>query len=66
MKSPRQDIGWVLGFAIVFVATLDYYSWGKAEPLIGGMPYWVIYLFALNFILAGYYYFLAERRWEVD
>ncbi|MFC2154036.1 hypothetical protein ACFLRC_00955 [Candidatus Altiarchaeota archaeon] len=64
LEMDKQYVTWVMGFLVIFLLANDFWSWSRAEPLMLGLPYWVVYLFLLNFVLAFYYYLLAERRWS--
>lgn len=69
--SPKRDIGkegpwslkqWVAcgSLATIFLLALDYWQWGKASPLIGGLPYWIWYFFLLASLLTVAMVYLSK------
>lgn len=49
---------------LLFVLSLDFWAWHKAEPLIWGMPFWIVYLFGLTLMLALFYLAFAKFYWR--
>ncbi|MFH1055344.1 MAG: hypothetical protein V1744_04530 [Candidatus Altiarchaeota archaeon] len=60
----RRALPWVLGFVAVLTLSLDFWNWGKATPLIFGLPYWVVVFFLLNLMLGVYYFLFSVKYWR--
>lgn len=64
MKMGRSIFPWAAGFAVLVLLSLDFWNWGRALPLVLGMPYWVVAFFLLNLTLCAYYVLFSVSYWR--
>jgi len=70
-EAPHTKVGGrhkILAFeflAAIFVLSLDFWQWGRALPLVAGLPYWVWYFFGLALLLTFAMVYLA-RVYSMD
>jgi hypothetical protein len=51
MYKPRWlSNGYFYFFSAIFVLALDFWAWGKVQPLVLGIPVWIFYFVALSAI----------------
>ena len=60
----KKTMPWVLVYALILLLSLDFWNWGKAEPFVWGMPYWVFVFIVLNLLLSAYYYLFSRLYWR--
>jgi len=56
----------ILFFIGIFILSLDFWNWGRATPLIAGLPYWVLYLFILTILSSLCFFLLSKFLWSDD
>jgi hypothetical protein len=59
----KKTMPWVLGYALIVLLSLDFWNWGRSQPVILGMPYWVIAFILLNLTLSAYYFLFSRKYW---
>lgn len=66
MKEPvRKPWIWIImGILVVFNAPW-YFPEGSIEPLILGLPYWVVVSTVLSLLLCAYLYWLCRNQWNI-
>ena len=63
----KPTLRWALLFAIIFVVSIDLWWWGSSAALGPlGLPWWIYYFVALQFVLAIAVYGFAVRHWPSD
>jgi hypothetical protein len=60
----KRALPWALGYAIIFLLSLDFWNWGRFAPLLMGLPYWVVAFILLNLALSLYYLLFARFYWR--
>ena len=55
---------WIGAFAVILILSLDFWNWGKATPLVFGMPYWIVIFILLNLALSLYYLLFSRLYWR--
>ena len=60
----RRALPWVVGFAAILLLSLDFWNWGRAYPLVFGMPYWVVFFILLNLLLSVFYLLFGRLYWR--
>jgi hypothetical protein len=63
-KMDKKIMPWALGFALIVFLSLDFWNWGKAQPFVFGLPYWVVTFIVLNLLLSAYYYLFSRMYWR--
>lgn len=60
----KKDRAWLWLMLIVFGLGVDFWNWNRAEPLLWGIPFWVVYLFAITLGLTLVFLLFARRFWK--
>ena len=64
MTNRRNIILWTVFFVVLTLLSLDYWSWGAATRLsLFGLPTWIYYFVALQFVLAAGVFFFSRHYW---
>ncbi len=61
----KNKFFWLIVFLIVFSASVDIWWWNSAQPLVFGLPFWVLYFILLTLTLSCVFYFFAKYHWKV-
>lgn len=62
---PTKKNGvWYIVFIGIFLLSLDFWWWGQAEPLMFGLPFWVVYLLILTLITSVAFYLFSKYYWR--
>jgi hypothetical protein len=62
---PRKNnIIWYLLFIFIFILSLDYWQWNNFNPIIFGLPLWVIYFFILTIFTSFAFYLFTIYYWS--
>ena len=62
----KSNVIWYFLFIIVFLLSLDFWTWEQAEPLIIGLPFWIWYLIFLTLFTALVFYAFSRFAWSED
>jgi len=60
----KSNFLWYLLFVGLFLLSLDFWNWGQSEPLILGLPFWVIYLLVLTLSVSLAFYAFSRFAWR--
>ncbi len=53
-----------LAFLLIFLLSMDFWSWHASKPLIWGIPYWVVFLYTLTLMISVFYYLFSKKFWR--
>ena len=59
----KSNVLWYILFVYLFILSLDFWGWYNYQPLIFGLPFWVIYFFILTIITAFIFYMFSKYYW---
>jgi hypothetical protein len=59
----KKTMPWKVGYVVIVALSLDFWNWGRTEPLILGVPYWVVAFILLNLALSAFYMSFAANAW---
>jgi len=66
-KIKPESFSWIPVFAAIFILGHDFWAWGRAPVLIGGLPAWVLYYFGLGILLAVIFrLYLGRKKHDSD
>lgn len=57
---------WLALLSLLFLLSIDFWNWGKARPLVLGLPCWLWYSVGLNLLLVPTYALMARTRLFAD
>ncbi len=60
----RTNVVWYLVFIGLFLLSLDFWWWRQSEPLMFGLPFWVVYLLILTLITSVAFYLFSKYYWR--
>ena len=64
MTKRRNITLWTVFFVVLSLLSLNYWSWGAATRLsLLGLPTWIYYFVALQFVLAAGVFFFSRHYW---
>jgi len=64
MRNRRDTFKWAFLFVVLTVLSLDSWWWGAATRLtLFGLPTWIYYFVALQFVLAAGVFFFSRHYW---
>jgi SSS family solute:Na+ symporter len=61
-KVKPESFPWIPIFAVTFILGHDFWAWGRAPILIGGLPAWVLYYFGLGVLLSILFRLYCKSR----
>ena len=65
MKRLRSGGLWAVGFGVLVVLSLDYWSWDSRVRLAAlNLPSWVYYFVGLQFVLAAALHRFSKTFWR--
>jgi len=59
----KKNAIWYFIFILIFIFSLDYWQWNINNPLILGLPMWVIYFFLLTIFTSFAFYIFSKYYW---
>ena len=62
----KTNVVWYLVFIGLFLLSLDFWWWEKSEPLVFGLPFWIVYLIILTIITSIAFYLFSKYYWRDD
>ena len=67
MRNRRTTTLWTSFFVFLTLLSLDYWWWGTATRLsMLGLPTWIYYFVALQFVLAAGVYTFSRQFWTEE
>ncbi len=60
----KNNFIWYFIFIFIFILSQDYWNWNKFNPLIFGLPIWVIYFFILTILTSFAFYIFTKFYWS--
>jgi hypothetical protein len=60
----KKNVIWYLLFILLFLLSLDYWQWNMHNPLIYGLPIWVIYFIILTLFTSISFYIFTKFYWR--
>jgi len=60
----KNNVIWYILFIGLFILSMDFWGWNQSNPLILGLPLWVVYLFILTLAISIVFYFFSKTYWE--
>lgn len=69
MKLPfwmprKSNILWYFLFILIFILSLDYWQWNVHNPLVYGLPLWIIYFLILTILTSFVFYLFSIFYWR--
>jgi hypothetical protein len=60
----KNNAIWYVIFFLIFLSSQDYWQWNNNNPLIFGLPIWVIYILILTILTSFAYYIFTKFYWS--
>jgi len=60
----KNNIIWYVLLIGLFILSLDFWGWDQSNPLILGLPIWIVYLFILTLSTSIIFYLFTKTFWE--
>jgi len=62
--KDTKHLFWMIIFVSFFILAIDIWNWGFSEPLVLGLPYWIIYHIVLTVSLSVIFWLFARAEWR--
>jgi len=62
----KENIIWFFLFILLFIFSLDFWSWEKFKPFIFGLPLWMYYILILTLLTSAVFYIFSKFYWRID
>jgi len=59
----KSNVVWYVLFIGLFLLSMDFWGWGQSEPLMLGLPIWVVYLLILTLATSVAFYLFSKTCW---
>ena len=64
MTDLSVKMAFILAFGLLICLSIDVWNWRSAEPLIAGMPYWVLWSMLIVIVIGIYYALFSKYVWR--
>jgi hypothetical protein len=62
----KENAFWYFLFIIIFIFSNDLWGWNHANPMLFGLPVWVIYLLILTILTSIAFYIFSKVFWRTS
>jgi len=63
--ESRRNKSWAVVFMTLFALSIDFWNWDSDARIFNWAPIWIIYLIAIQFILA-YSLWRFSKEWNIN
>jgi hypothetical protein len=60
----KNNAIWYFLLILIFILSLDFWQWNKFNPMVLGLPIWVIYFFILTILTSLIFYLFTKYFWS--
>ena len=60
----KKYLIWFILFIFIFILSNDYWNWNKSNPIILGLPLWMIYFIILTLLTSFAFYLFSTYYWS--
>ncbi len=62
----KENVFWYFMFILLFIFSLDFWSWNLSKPLVFGLPLWIYYLLILTLLTSVVFYVFSKIYWRIE
>ena len=62
--SKKNYLIWFILLIYIFILSNDYWNWNKSNPIILGLPLWMIYFIILTLLTSFAFYLFSKYYWS--